>query len=502
MTSLTQNLIARATRTPTRPAIVESERLYTYGDLLAGARFVLHRLRQSQSNPGQAVLVAMDNGFAYVACLYAIWLNGQTAVPVSPQSTEQTLKRTLKDTGATMLLGSRNRLATPIGPAQELVVNSEDLQPRLSEFAGPESTNSAPDESKPALIIYTSGTTSNPKGVMLSHAALKSNADVISRYLDLGNEDRVYVVLPFHFSYGNSVLQSHLAVGASLQIGQSMGYPQLVANDLEDPALSGFSGVPSTFNLLLDKTDFAERDLSLRYLTQAGGKMPVETTRALLTAFPKTKLYLMYGQTEASARLTYLPPELASSHPESVGKAIPGVELRVLDEAGRSLPPGQTGELVARGPNIMNGYWKNPDATAQALKNGWLHTGDLGHLDNNNLVYVTGRRNRQIQAGAYRIDPLEVEEVIAELDFIREVAVCGLADPLLGESVGAWCVRRSEADLPDSHLTRQVRRHCKEQLPAFKRPKTVRWLPALPRTASGKVSIHQLTEAESHDTDS
>lgn len=503
MKSLVDNLIARASQAPASAAIVQGSRTYTYEELLTGAAQIHARLRSHQLGAGATVLLALENGFAFVACLYGIWLNGQVAVPISPQSTDRDLANLLRETEAAAVFG---KVRQTFSNAYDWVgrwldVDADELEGSLATMSDPAGiSDRLPEAHELALIIYTSGTTSNPKGVMLSHGALLANAQTIAQYLNLSRQDRAYVVLPFHFSYGNSLLHSHLAAGASLSLGQSMSYPAQVARDLVNPELTGFSGVPSTFHLLLEKTDFARGPLPLRYITQAGGAMPIRTTRALRTAFPKVDLYLMYGQTEASARLTFLPPELADLHPGSVGRAIPGVQLRVVNNLGQAAPPGEVGELLAQGPNIMDGYWKNPDATAAALKDGWLHTGDLGRIEEDGLVYLTGRRNRQIQAGAYRVDPLEIEEIIAELEFIREVAVGGLADPLLGEAICAWCVSNDQDDAPESLLTRQVRRHCKENLPAFKRPKSVHWLSALPRTDSGKVKIHQLTEAQSHDT--
>src|SRR5690606_18608619 len=259
-----------------------------------------------------------------------------------------------------------------------------------------------------AMIIYTSGTTGRPKGVMISHGNLAANTAAIVAYLGLHPADRGLCVLPFHFSYGNSMLHTHLAAGATLIIEDNVAFPQMVLRRMQDEAVTGFSGVPSTFALLLGRCRLQDYDLSsVRYITQAGGAMPHPLIQRLRTELPSARLFVMYGQTEATGRLTYLDPADLDRKLGSVGKPVAGVEIQVCDASGRELPPGEIGEIRARGPNIMLGYWRDPQATQQVLRDGWLYTGDLGHKDNEGFLYIDGRAVEMIKVGAFRVSPQE-----------------------------------------------------------------------------------------------
>jgi len=343
----------------------------------------------------------------------------------------------------------------------------------------------APDaDDSPALILYTSGTTGRPKGVTLSHRSLASNVASIVRYLGLGPADCVVSVLPFYYAYGNSVLNTHLAVGARVVLEPNLVFPHAVVETMARERASGFSGVPSTFALLLARVDLGRYDLeALRYVTQAGGPMPVATTRKLRAALPRARLFVMYGQTEATARLTSLPPDWLDRKIGSVGLAIPDVEIEVGSEAGARLSADRIGEIWARGPNVMLGYWRDDAQTSEVLRDGWLRTGDVGRIDADGFLYLEGRRTDMIKVGAHRIYPKDVEEAIAELPGIAEVAVIGVDDEMLGQVVKAFVVRLSGSAL-DSVA---VQAHCRDRLASFKIPRQVEFVDALPKTDSGKV---------------
>ena len=345
-----------------------------------------------------------------------------------------------------------------------------------------------------AAILYTSGTTGRPKGVTLTHGNLSDNAASIIEYLGLEATDRVLNLLPFFYSYGSSVLHTHLAVGATVVIENQLVYPQRVLARMADERITGFPGVPSTFALLLQAGDFSKFNLaSLRYLTQAGGAMPTTTVRRLSEALPQAKLFVMYGQTEATARLTYLPPERLSDKLGSVGIPIPGVEMIVTDDDDGAVGPGVPGEVCVRGGNVMKGYFRDEEATRAVLRNGWLHTGDLGHLDADGYLYLQGRRSDIIKSGAHRISPLDIEDVIVALPEVAEAAVVGVPDEVLGEAIKAVITLKPGATLD----AMRVQRHCSEQLPRYKVPRTIEFATSLPRTSSGKIMRYQLTGAAS-----
>jgi acyl-CoA synthetase (AMP-forming)/AMP-acid ligase II len=238
----------------------------------------------------------------------------------------------------------------------------------------------------------------------------------------------------------------------------------------------------------LHKTSFAKKPPQLRYITQAGGSMSVTTTKELLDVLPNTDIYVMYGQTEASARLTYLSPKALLEKAGSIGVAIPGVELAISDENGKLLGENEPGELIARGDNIMQGYLNNPKTTEQTIIDGWLHTGDLGYRDEDGFYYIKGRQKQMIKSGANRIHPEEIEEVILECEAVSEVSVTGIQDSLLGEVVAAFVILKQGYE-EDS---KPIRYHCRKNLPPHKQVKEIHWVKEFPRTSSGKIKRHEL----------
>jgi long-chain acyl-CoA synthetase len=314
--------------------------------------------------------------------------------------------------------------------------------------------------------------------------------DSIVDYLGLGRDDSIVSVLPFYYSYGASVLHTHLAVGAYLVIEPNLVFPHTMVETMARERVSGFSGVPSTFLLLLNRVPLADYDLSsLRYLTQAGGAMAPATTQRLREALPRARIFIMYGQTEATARLTWLPPDRLDEKPGAVGIPVAGVEIVVRREDGQPAEPAEIGEVHARGPGVMLGYWRNPDATAAVLRDGWLRTGDMGHLDAEGYLFLSGRRSDMIKTGAHRVHPKDVEEVVAELQEVDEVAVIGVDDDTLGQVIKALVVVKSGQALSAN----QVKAHCRARLAIYKIPKFIEFVDALPKTASGKIRRAQLT---------
>jgi acyl-CoA synthetase (AMP-forming)/AMP-acid ligase II len=274
-----------------------------------------------------------------------------------------------------------------------------------------------------------------------------------------------------------------------LVLENNLLFPHKVVQRIADESASGFSGVPSTFALLLGRVKLGDYDLSsLRYLTQAGGPMAPALTEKLIGEIPHADLFVMYGQTEATARLSYLPPSDLSRKRGSVGIPIPGVEIEIRDKEGRPVDVGVAGEICARGENIMQGYWRDQEKTSSVVKNGWLYTGDLAHFDEDGYIYIEGRSSDMIKAGANRISPKEIEEIILELSEIQEVAVIGVPDDLLGEVIKAFIVVAKGKVLDK----KQVQLHCKNNLASYKIPKYIEFIDELPKTASGKVKKYQL----------
>lgn len=495
--SLVDNLIAIAARFPDRCALQQDAQRIRYGELLEAAKRVAGHLRAQGLQRGERVAFILPNSIEFVAAYYGVLMAGGIAVLLNAAGKSHDFAAWLGDCEPAVVLidaGNADALAAfALLPAQPRVwkTSGEAAMPfGLSAAADVvHAFETAPEN--PACILYTSGTTAQPKGVVLSHANLAANTASIVAYLRLSCEDSIVTVLPFYYSYGSSVLHSHLSVGGRVVLERNLVYPHAVVESLAREHVSGFAGVPSTFALLLGRVKLHEWDLSsLRYVTQAGGAMSPSLTQQLCSALPGTAVIVMYGQTEATARLSYLPFEQLQRKLGSVGVAIPGVQLQVRDESGATAAAGETGEVWARGPNIMLGYWRNEQATAEVKRDGWLKTGDMGWFDVEGYLYLAGRRSDMIKCGAHRIHPQDIEDVIAELPSVLEVAVVGIEDAVLGQAIKAFVVPAQGAALSPM----QVQAHCRDRLANYKIPKSVTFVAALPRTASGKIRRAELLE--------
>ncbi|RPH64401.1 MAG: AMP-dependent synthetase [Acidobacteria bacterium] len=347
------------------------------------------------------------------------------------------------------------------------------------------------DPDTPALLVYTSGSTGGPRGVIQTHKNISANTRSICQYLELGPQDRVMSILPLYYCYGKSLLQTHLCAGGSIFFDHRFTYPHVVMEAIREQRCTGFAGVPLTFELLKRLVNVTSLDLStLRYVTQAGGGMQPETIRWAREAFAPARLYVMYGQTEATARLSYLPPECAVEKEGSIGRGIPGVELQIVDQDGVPCADGVRGQVVARGDNVTPGYFRDPEGTSEILKDGWLWTGDLGHRDADGFVFLSGRLKEILKVGGHRVSAVEIEQEICRHLDVQEAAVVGAPDDIEGEIPIAFVVARPGAVVDGPAL----RKFCRDRLPIYKVPKLVYFVSELPRTGAGKVSKSELRE--------
>lgn len=492
---------------PDAEAVVHGKRRITYGQLWEKCCRVALFLREKGLGSGDRVALLMENSPEYIAAYYGILAAGGVAVGLNIAGRARDLLNWINHSNASWLIAAGRNQELPkvierVGDKTRLMTvgrtpSSFQRPEGCAEWEDLESAEGAHslrddrinDREQPAAIIYTSGTTGNPKGVCLSHKNLAANTSSILDYLQLTGRDRIVNVLPFTYSYGNSILHTHLAVGGTIILENSFVYPHKVVETMSAERATGFSGVPSSFALLLARTNLNEYDLSaLRYITQAGGPMPPANQKRLKSILPGVDIFIMYGQTEASARLTYLPPQRLDEKLGSCGIPIPGVQIEIRDKKGKKLPPHKTGEICAHGDNIMLGYWSAPEMTREVLQDGWLRTGDLAHFDDDGFIFIDGRLSEMIKSGGQRISPLEIEDVICELDGIAEVGVVGVEDEMLGQVIKAVIVCKPGITVEE----KRIKRHCLQNLAAYKIPKIVEFAEALPKTGSGKLKRHLL----------
>ena len=499
---------------PERIAIVADDRRIRYAEFWDEAQRFAQALRARGMRAGERVAILLPNRIEAAVACYGCWLAGGIVAPLNVQARARDFQAWLRHcearhvvyesshTDATDAIAAVDAFAesasTESAPIERWPLGAEHplFPPPAHDAADADAQDFAAERiaaDQIALILYTSGTTGAPKGVTLTHGNLLANASAVVDYLHLTECDSVLSILAFYYAYGASVLHTHLISGGCVVLAQNLLFPHLLMDTIARERITGFSGVPSTYALLLERVKLGDYDLSsLRYLTQAGGAMSPSLTRRLLAALPDARLFVMYGQTEATSRLTWLPPERLDEKLGSVGIPVEGVELRIAREDGADAATGEPGEVRVRGANVMLGYWNNSEASAAVLHDGWLRTGDMGHLDADGYLYLAGRRSDMIKTGAHRVHPNDIEEVIVELSGVSEAAVVGIDDDVLGQAIKAFIVAPG---LPPSSEN-MVKAHCRERLASYKIPREIEFVSALPRTASGKVRRAALLEPQ------
>ena len=468
-----------------RPAIVERAATTTYEALRRRAAAMAGRLAQAGVGPGDRVAVLLERGADAAAAFFGVVAAGGVAVNLNEGFRPRQIDHILADSGSAVLLTSEDLLTRlPRAP-----VTAARILPVEAAAAGPEDWTPVPaTRDSLAQITYTSGSTGAPKGVMLSHGNLRAVTAVVTDYLELQPDDRIASLLPFSFVYGFNQLLCAVGSGAALIVERSP-LPQQIATTLVRSGVSVLAAVPPLWAQLLAAPAFRAKPLpALRVMTNAGGRLPVETVRALRTAQPQARLFLMYGLTEAM-RSTYLAPEEVDRRPDSMGRPIPGAEIAVLRDDGTPCGPGEVGELVHRGPTVGLGYWNDPEATAAVFRPDiGVFSGDLVRGDAEGYLYFVGRKDRMIKTLGYRVSPDEVSDVLVASGEVAEAAVTAEADPQRGQRIVAHIVLAATGSLE------RLQAFCDLELPRHMQPTRWATYDALPRTPGGKYDLSALGE--------
>lgn len=469
-------------------AVVDATRAHTYADLRAAAARLAAELAALKLEPGSRVAIISSNSIFWIASYLAVMKLGYVAVPLATALTPNDVARNIRWVDCRAVLVERRFLRTLSGSIpDEVSLVTDEVLASEEPLHWPELPPPDPDED--AVLMFTSGTTSLPKAVRVTHANIQGNTDSIIQYLGLLRDDRMLVILPFFYCYGASLLHTHLRQGARVVLCNTFTFPETAIDMLEREECTGFGGVPSSYQLLLRASSFESRELpSLRHLQQAGGKLSPALIEEVAAAQPQARLFVMYGQTEATSRLSHLPPELIHERSGSIGRGIPGVSLRVVGEGGKEVQPEEVGEIRARGANITKGYWRDPDGTEAKFTDGELRTGDLATVDTDGFIYVVDRKDDFIKSWGFRVSSQEVEACVMRLPDLVSAAAVGVADDEAGEAIVLFCTLRDKSALTSSEVVAT----CRQDLAKHMVPREVRIVPEIPLTSSGKTNKTEL----------
>jgi acyl-CoA ligase (AMP-forming) (exosortase A-associated) len=503
-----------------KEALVHGDQRLSYREVARRSNGLAKGLRRAGLVRGDRIGIYLEPSVAQVISIFGVSEAGGVFVPINATLFPEQVGHIAKDCGMKGVITTAAKLSTLTSllhqiPSLEFVVltgagDAPQTAPPshrledLYELSGPPECREQAISKDLAAILYTSGSTGKPKGVMLSHANVMAGSTIVSTYLGITSVERILAVLPFSFDAGMNQLMTAFQQGGTIVLINFVFAREVVQMLLRE-RITGLAGVPTLWSLLAQPNSTLEKQplTNLRYITNTGGAMPQAVLKVLRQALPTTKIFLMYGLTEAF-RSTYLPPEELDRRPTSMGKAIPDTEILVLKEDGKLCGPGEIGELVHRGPTVSLGYWNRPEDTARALRPNPVlspemgdcervcYSGDLVKSDDEGFLYFVGRRDTMIKSSGFRISPTEIEEVLFQTGKLRGAAAIGIPDEVLGQVVKVFVVAKDGTPLDPQELLSI----CAENLPRYMVPKFLEVLDELPKTSSGKVDYPALRRRE------
>lgn len=499
MPSLHDRFTAVVEAAPDRLAVAVGEEQMTFGLLARRSDRLTQGLMALGVGRGDRVALIADHEVDAVATFWGVLKLGAVIVQLNPKMGNDALATVLAECAPAAVLASADHLDA----TRALLADDSVLHCLSDPSLWPEGPPTTPVEAAAgddlAAIIYTSGSTGMPKGVCLSHRNLWTVVGAVIDDLAISREDAYLMAVPLHYVHGVMQLLIHHLAGAAVHLARDFAFPQQIVRALETTGVTGFSGVPFHFNSLIENSNFLEADLpALRWLTVTGGRLDGARIQTIRKARPKVDFLVAYGQTECAPRATALSPQRIDRKPSSVGSPIRGVRVLILDEGGVERPQGEIGEVVVEGPNVMAGYWRQPEATAEVIDDqGRLHTGDVGYFDEEGDLFLVGRKSQMIKSAGERIFPQEIEKVLAGAENVLEAVVVGVPDPMLGERIEAH-VRLDPTASSGSKkaLVDQFRRRCLGQMPLARAPKRFHLWLEFPCRDNGKVDALRLAKGE------
>ena len=497
MTNLATIVGASAARNPDGVAIKMDNAEITFGALEVLSAKVAGLLAAEGIKPGDRVALVSPNLPQMPAIYYGILRYGAIVVPLNPLLKAREIEYHLKDSGAVLAFaweGVMGEVAPGAASAGSRVIPIDAGFMALVAPIEPLPGVAAADKGDTAVILYTSGTTGRPKGAELTHENLRSNAEVSVSLFSSRDGDVIFGGLPFFHIFGQTcALNSAVLAGATVTILPKFD-PVKALEIIQRDKVTIFEGVPTMYIALLRTPGRENYDTSsLRLAASGGSPLPLEVLHEFESTFGATMLE-GYGLSETSPVITFNQMD-GIRKPGSVGTAVAGAELRVVDDAGNDVEPGTVGEIAVAGTYVMKGYWNNPEATAAAIPDGWFRTGDLGRRDGDGVFFIVDRKKDMILRGGYNVYPREVEEVLYEHPAVAEAAVVGRPDAVHGEEIYAAVSLRPGADGADdpAAFAATIRDFVKDRVAAYKFPRRVVILDSLPKGPTGKILKREIT---------
>lgn len=452
-------------------------------DLSAQIAAYAASLRSAGLGEGDRILIgcslSLPTAFVYLGAIYA----GLVAVPVDDRTLRESTAVLLQTTGAKAVwtetgLGGGKNLDRSVRSLEGDLAAGRETAKRMIEPA-------ARSDSDLAALMATSGSTGAPRFVMVTHGNLIANTEAIIRSQRLESDDRAMLILPLSYCFGASVLHTHLYRGGGAVLDRRFMFPDKVLGAMAQFDCTTFAGVPTAFHVLLRRSNIRQIALpSLRRFLQAGGALPFDSIREMRESFPKVHFYVMYGQTEATARISCMEPERSEQKPGSVGRPLDNLTVRIVDEEGKDLPAGRRGELLVKGPSVCAGYLNDSEKTRDTFVDGWLRTRDLARQDEEGYLWIEGRKESFVKMRGIRVSFPEIEAKVLEIPGVYECVARALTHPEAGEALVLFIVPEQGVNIG----IEEVRRH----LPAHWAIDSVRVVAELPKTSAGKIAFSSL----------